>query len=492
MKNSFLFLLLLIATTYSCELLDPTGGGVITINDFENESDVSVRISPCEDGREVDAGALPQAALDYLNERLPNVAIEEVEIFDRGGTSVFGVHLEDDLEILFDIDGLVIRGGDDDDEENINLQDLPAAIVDYVAANFPNVSIDLAETELEFGESYIEVYLSNGQELYFDMDGDFLCIDDGHDDDDDSDDDGSDDDDSGGDDDNDGDYVSIGDLPSAIMEYIAANYPEYIIDEAELDDLCNDQPVYEVELERAGEDNEPDLYFDLDGNFLFSEVDILPEDLPAAVVSSLEANYPGLSIIADDVEQRNYPDGTVRYEVELSRGDDDDEVEVVVSTDGSITCSDDDDNGDDDDDGDDDDGDDDDTIAISSLPDAIRNYVAENYSDYYIEEAKKDDLCNDQPVYEVELERENDDDEPDLYFDLDGNFLFAETDISWNDLPDAVKASIEANYPNRSEIDDIERHDYPDGSVQYEVEIEVGDRDIDLVFAADGTILCRD
>ena len=83
------------------------------------------------------------------------------------------------------------------------------------------------------------------------------------DDHDDHDDDDYDDDDDYGDYDDDDMYVSTSDLPQAIINYLNTNYPNIGIDEVEIED-----GMYEIEL-----DNDIELYFDLNGNFLSVEYD---------------------------------------------------------------------------------------------------------------------------------------------------------------------------------------------------------------------------
>jgi hypothetical protein len=370
MKNSFLFLLFIAFMTFSCEMIDPNGGGVITIDGLNGNS-VTVRTTPCDDGLDLDLGDLPQVVRDYINQEFPNASIDRIELFreDDDDTEVFGVRLSDDTEILFSAEGVVIRSSNDNSEQEIRLEDLVAGITQYIADNYPDLVIDHAETELEYGHTYIEVYLSDGTELYFDLEGNFLCDDDrgdddrdwsddrdddnGRDDDDDDDDDDGDDDDDDDDrddgrDDDDGDDdddVNLNDLPAGIAEFVTANYSEYYIDEVEWEDLCDDQQrYYKVELERENDRNEPDLYFDADGNFLFASVDIQIGDLPAEVTGAIETNYAGYSIDLDDIERYEYPDGTFKYEVEL-RGswndddDDDDDKEFVFNPDGTVFCN---------------------------------------------------------------------------------------------------------------------------------------------------------
>jgi hypothetical protein len=55
-------------------------------------------------------------------------------------------------------------------------------------------------------------------------------------------------------------------IPTTTEDFISDNYPDYDIDSADEDDICDDVPVYEVELEN-GSGPDIDLYFDLDWNF---------------------------------------------------------------------------------------------------------------------------------------------------------------------------------------------------------------------------------
>ena len=58
-------------------------------------------------------------------------------------------------------------------------------------------------------------------------------------------------------------YVSTINLPQAILDYLNTNYPNIGIDEVEIED-----GMYGIEL-----DNDLELYFDLNGNFLSVEYD---------------------------------------------------------------------------------------------------------------------------------------------------------------------------------------------------------------------------
>lgn len=168
----------------------------------------------------------------------------------------------------------------------------PAAIDEYVATNYPDATIE--EVELEDDGTY-EVELSDGTELIFDADGNFL---EEEMDDEDEDEDGDEDE---------GEVVT--EYPTAIDEYVAANHPNATIVEV----VLYDDGTYEVELSDGTE-----LEFDTDGNFLEEEMDEdegeVVTEYPAAIDEYVTANHPNETI----VEVVLYGDGT--YEVELSDG----------------------------------------------------------------------------------------------------------------------------------------------------------------------------
>jgi hypothetical protein len=77
----------------------------------------------------------------------------------------------------------------DCDDDDIDPSSLPSAVQTYLSTNYPNATIHEAERKTECGQEIYEVELSNGLELYFDLQGNFLGTDDDFDCDDDDDDD---------------------------------------------------------------------------------------------------------------------------------------------------------------------------------------------------------------------------------------------------------------------------------------------------------------
>jgi len=133
-------------------------------------------------------------------------------------------------------------------DSSINTATLPQAVLDYISTNYPDVTVK--KSEIEDNGNY-EVKLNNGVELIFDAEGAFLGVDD---------DGGNNFDDT---------HLNISELPQISLDFIATNYPNESIDEAELENNGN----YEIELE-----NEVTLIFDIDGNFLGIGVDENEDD----------------------------------------------------------------------------------------------------------------------------------------------------------------------------------------------------------------------
>lgn len=191
----------------------------------------------------INTAALPQAILNYISTNYPNNTVKEAEIEDNNN---YEVELNDGTELIFDQQGNFLGIDDDDDDdygdEDIAPGDLPANMLNFINIHFPGTTIDEAERE---NNGNYEIELSNDVELIFDSDGNFL----GRADDDDN-------------DDNDDDDIEISELPQVIRDYIATNYPNNTIIEAERED----DNTFEVTL-----NNGLELEFDANGNFLSAE-----------------------------------------------------------------------------------------------------------------------------------------------------------------------------------------------------------------------------
>lgn len=199
-----------------------------------------------DDFEEVDSTALPQAILDYLVANHAGVAIDIAGVNQEDGEYV--VLLESGVVLIFDMDGNLLDefneddyDDDYDDFEEVDTTSLSQAIKDYLTTNYAGIAIDFAAFDTE-EEEYL-IFLENGVIVIFDKDGNF--IEEEQDDDDYED---------------DCEEVDIADLPTAITDYITANYSGIEIEEAWYD---AEEKIYYIELA-----NEVVLVFNEDGSFV--------------------------------------------------------------------------------------------------------------------------------------------------------------------------------------------------------------------------------
>ncbi|MFD1095554.1 PepSY-like domain-containing protein [Salegentibacter chungangensis] len=203
-------------------------------------------------------------------------------------------------------------------DSHVNTSALPQPILDYITTNYPDQVI--REAEIEDNNNY-EVELSNGLELIFDAEGNFLGVDD-------------DGEDNFGD-----DHLDASELPQKIKDFLNTYFEGETVEEAEIENNGH----IKVEL-----DSDVKLIFDAEGNFLGQaedenenededDEDIAVEDLPQSVKDYISANYPDNKIIEAEKEDEG-------FEVTLNNG-----TELKFDSEGNFVKAEDH-NGDDDDD----------------------------------------------------------------------------------------------------------------------------------------------
>lgn len=79
--------------------------------------------------------------------------------------------------------------------------------------------------------------------------------------------------------------------------------------------------------------------------------------------------------------------------------------------------------------------------------------------------------------------------ETEAWFDLQGNWVMTETDLPYDALPQAVKASFEAGKYASWEIDDVDKIERSDAGTVYIIEVENRDTDMDLYYAENGALI---
>ena len=112
----------------------------------------------------------------YVSDNYPNVRIVEWEMED----TYQEVELSNNIELIFDLENKFLysrRDDDDDDEIIIGENELPTAARTFITTHFPDVTITTLTKEMEHGTIEYEAILANAFELDFDAAGNCISID---------------------------------------------------------------------------------------------------------------------------------------------------------------------------------------------------------------------------------------------------------------------------------------------------------------------------
>lgn len=130
----------------------------------------------------------------------------------------------------------------------------------------------------------------------------------------------------------DDDDILVSNLPVSIGMFLDANYGSFN-PEAEQEQLCDGTQVYTVEAQ--GVLGETLVSFDLDGNLVQESFEWENDDLPIAVLQSIEMVYPTYEI-ANKTRRIARADSAIWYRVKLEDGDE--ELYVILDESGEILC----------------------------------------------------------------------------------------------------------------------------------------------------------
>jgi hypothetical protein len=79
-----------------------------------------------------------------------------------------------------------------------------------------------------------------------------------------------------------------------------------------------------------------------------------------------------------------------------------------------------------------------------------------------------------------------------LIFKPDGTYLQKEEDISFRNAPQTVKEVIRNNYRNYKVSGQIEVLTLADNTIQYLIDLQKDNESKEVIFTADGQIVCED
>lgn len=244
----------------------------------------------------IEPTAMPSTAKTFTETYFPKAVYKSTVKLNTpslNGT-VYDTSLANGFEIDFDINGnwTEIDGGN----QAVPTALIPEKINAYVAANYPNLFIVQIENE----KTKYDIELSNGVDLVFTPQGDFIRID------------------------HDGDnhsevVINSADLPQTAKTLISTHFPNATILLVEKQNIPGlDGTVYDVALSN-GFEIDFDVngkWIDIDRNHQAIPVGLIPEKINAYVTT----NYPGLLITSIDNEK-------IFTEVELSN-----DLELVFDT----------------------------------------------------------------------------------------------------------------------------------------------------------------
>ncbi|MBN1559684.1 PepSY-like domain-containing protein [candidate division KSB1 bacterium] len=124
------------------------------------------------------------------------------------------------------------------------------------------------------------------------------------------------------------------------------------------------------------------------------------------------------------------------------------------------------------------------SIHVSDLPAPVLSAFQKAYPNAKIKEAAKEEEDG-QVVYEIESEDGKQ--KRDILYAADGTLIELEEAMPFGELPAAVKKAVTEKYPD-AKVEKAEK--LTKGStIQYEVSLEDGDQDVEVVLDAQGNII---
>lgn len=128
------------------------------------------------DQNELSVTEWPTTLRSYVTTEFTGFSISTIQSYkDAQGSEFLLATMDNQGILLFDGSSAFICGDESyslasGDDEDINYEDLPQAIKDYITENYPSTSVD----EAEFEDGKYEIELKDGTEICFDQLGDFL------------------------------------------------------------------------------------------------------------------------------------------------------------------------------------------------------------------------------------------------------------------------------------------------------------------------------
>ncbi len=189
------------------------------------------------DGQTIPNGFIPTEIVNYVKANYPNNAFNSIEKKNNGyEVELVGIA----KDIYFDANGSIVNssnsatGGTNSPTTPVGNvpQNVNSAAESFLNTYFPSIKV----TKVEVESNKVEYDLANGVDVDFDLNGNWINVDAP-----------------------DGQAIPNGFIPSTIVSYVKANYPNNAFNSIE-----KKNGIYEIELIGFGRD----LIFNLSGNFI--------------------------------------------------------------------------------------------------------------------------------------------------------------------------------------------------------------------------------
>lgn len=208
-------------------------------------------------------------------------------------------------------------------------------------------------------------------------------------------------------------------------------------------------------------------WFDNSGQWYMTETDLSMEQLPEAIRTSFySGKYAKWQI--DDIDMLERSDSITLYIIETEQGDT--ERDLYYSPDGLLLK----------DIPDNDSNDKYEDYLPETISDKIRTLIGEMYPD-----ARIIDIDHEKEGTEVEIIHQNR--SKDVLFNLSGEWIYTQYEVSQVEVPAPVSAALAAKFGNNVHIDDIDCYEEKSGKY-YQFELEIDYKDTYITIQEDGTI----
>lgn len=129
-------------------------------------------------------------------------------------------------------------------------------------------------------------------------------------------------------------------------------------------------------------------------------------------------------------------------------------------------------------------------IALDKLPAGVKEFTEKNYAGYTMVKAAPDPLCQGGDAIDVAITKAG---SPNLslIFKPDGSFVQEEEDVPLSTATDKIRNALKAKYADYSAGNQIEKLTLADKTVQYLVDLTKGTATKEVIFTADGNVVCE-